>query len=100
MPSASTVGDAVLPHGCWSGGNISEGSTNVLINGRAASSVGDSGTPHSWICGSPSQPPHPVIVSEGSRSVLINGKAAAYIGSATQCGSTVSSGSMDVIVGI
>lgn len=95
MPSASTLGDAFLPHDGWSGGVVTSGSSDVLINGKPASRVGDSGTPHT----KPKNPPHSVIISSGSNSVLINGKPAAHIGSAASCGSTVSSGSADVIVG-
>lgn len=98
MPSASTVGDAIAPHGCWSGGTISAGSGDVLINGKPAARVADPGTPHSWICPKP-PPPHGVAISGGSGTVLINGKPAARIGDPTDCGSTVSSGSGNVIIG-
>jgi uncharacterized Zn-binding protein involved in type VI secretion len=84
-----------MPHDGWSGGVITSGSNDVLINGKPASTVGDSGTPHT----KPDNAPHGVIISSGSSSVLINGKPAAFIGSAASCGSTVSSGSPDVIIG-
>ena len=98
MASASTIGDAILPHGCWSGGVISSGSPDVLINSKPAATIGDSGTPHTWICANP-PPPHSVTISSGSGSVLINGKPVARIGDATDCGSTISSGSGDVLIG-
>ena len=97
MPSASTVGDSILPHDCWSGGTISSGSGDVLLNGKLAATVGDSGTPHSWVCPG-SAPPHPVTIISGSSSVLVNGKPMAFIGSETDCGTFVGSGSPDVII--
>ena len=98
MSGISTVGDPIAPHGCWSGGVISSGSPDVLINGKPAARVGDSGTPHSWICPK-SKPPHEVILSSGSSTILINGKPAARIGDSTSCGSVIIAGSANVIAG-
>lgn len=95
MPSAARLGDSTIPHSGWSGGTITSGSSNVFINGIPASTIGDSGTPHT----KPKNPPHGVVVSSGSKSVLINGKAAARIGDACSCGSAVGSGSRDVMIG-
>lgn len=98
MPSAARIGDAILPHGCWSGGTILAGSPNVLMGGKPASKVGDAGTPHSWICPNGGGP-HGVVISAGSGTVLVNGSPAARVGDATACGSTISSGTAKVIVG-
>lgn len=98
MPSASTIGDAILPHGCWSGGTITGGSGDVLVNGKPVARVGDPGSPHSWICPKP-PPPHPVSISGGSGSVLVNGMPVARVGDPTSCGTTISSGSGDVLIG-
>jgi uncharacterized Zn-binding protein involved in type VI secretion len=98
MPSVARVGDAIAPHGCWSGGVITSGSPDVIIEGSPAARVGDSGTPHSWICPNPPGP-HGVVISAGSGTVLINGQPAARVGDATACGSVVSAGAGTVIAG-
>lgn len=98
MASSSRVGDSIAPHGCWSGGAVSSGSSNVLVNGKPAARISDSGTPHGWICPE-SNPPHGVVISGGSGSVFINGMSAARIGDATGCGSMISSGSSNVLMG-
>lgn len=98
MASAARIGDSILPHDCWSGGVISSGSGDVLINGKPAARIGDSGTPHTWTCPD-SKPPHGVVISSGSGSVLINGKPAARIGDGTACGSSISAGSGNVLIG-
>lgn len=72
MPAASRIGDAIAPHGCWSGGTISGGAGTVIINGIPAARVGDPGTPHSWICPNPPGP-HGVTISGGSGTVVIEG---------------------------
>jgi len=62
-------------------GPIHSGSSLVLIDGRPAARVGDSGI-HAACCG-----PNQFTIIEGDREVLIEGKPAAMIGSATQhCG--------------
>lgn len=98
MSSASTIGDSIAPHGCWSGGVITGGSSNVLFNGKPAASISSPGTPHDWTCSDP-PPPHNVFISEGSGTVLINGKPAARIGDSTNCGSVISSGSANILIG-
>ena len=97
MPAASRVGDQVSPHGEWSGGQISSGSEDVVIEGVAAATVSSKGTPHIHIPGK--KPPHPVDVTSGSSTVVINGKAAAIVGSACGCGGTVVSGAGTVVIG-
>ena len=98
MPSASVLGDPILPHACWSDGVISAGSPDVLIGGKPASFEGCAGTPHSWTCPDGGGP-HPVKISAGSGTVMINGKPATRIGDPTDCGSAVSAGSADVVIG-
>ena len=98
MPSAATIGSSVLPHDCWSGGTLTSGSATVLIGGKPASTVGDSGTPHSWICPGGS-PPHGNVVTAGSATVLIGGKPAARIGDAMSCGTKIGSGEATVLLG-
>ena len=62
-------------------GPILTGSPEVLIDGRPAARVGDTGT-HATCCG-----PNRFEIAEGDASVLINGKPAARIGDKTKhCG--------------
>ncbi|MDP2728859.1 MAG: PAAR domain-containing protein [Dehalococcoidales bacterium] len=62
-------------------GPVITGSPNVLINGKPAARVGDTGV-HAACCG-----PNTFKVTSGDSSVLINGRPAAKIGSTTQhCG--------------
>jgi uncharacterized Zn-binding protein involved in type VI secretion len=62
-------------------GPVIVGSPNVLINGRPAARMGDTGT-HAACCG-----PNTFTIAEGDPHVLINGKPAAKSGSKTiHCG--------------
>jgi uncharacterized Zn-binding protein involved in type VI secretion len=97
MPVAARLNDPTAPHDCWSGGNLSSGSGNVLINGIPAARVSDSGTTHIWIC--PGSGSHANVVSAGSGSVVINGLAAARMGDPMDCGSVITAGSSNVIIG-
>jgi uncharacterized Zn-binding protein involved in type VI secretion len=97
MPAASRVGDPVAPHGPWGGGSLTSGSADVVIEGAAASSVGDAGTPHPHLPGQ--EPDHSTAVSGGSGTVVINGKAAARVGDPMACGGTISGGAGTVTIG-
>lgn len=92
---AARVGDSVLPHDGWSGGVLTAGSGDVLINGIPVCRVGDPGTPHFM----PPAPPHDVVVSGGSGTVLVNGIPMSRVGDPTSCGSSIGSGSGNVLVG-
>jgi uncharacterized Zn-binding protein involved in type VI secretion len=62
-------------------GPVIQGSPHVLINGRPAARMGDTGT-HAACCG-----PNIFTIAEGDPQVLINGKPAAKSGSKTiHCG--------------
>ncbi len=62
-------------------GPITSGSTNVLIDGRPAARVGDTGQ-HAACCG-----PNTYVIKTGDVNVLIDGKPAARLGDHTQhCG--------------
>ena len=74
---------------------INSGSGNVIINGRGAARLGDTCAPHAR----PNQPAHTPSVSVASATVLINGRGAARLGDAVGCGSTISTGSGNVIIG-
>lgn len=105
-PPAARVGDLVHgtahQHGpLWAPrpvqGPIVTGSQNVLVNGKPAARVDDSGT-HAVCDG-----PNTFRIVAGSKSVLINGKPAARVGDATlHCGiapGAIVHGSPDVLIG-
>jgi uncharacterized Zn-binding protein involved in type VI secretion len=75
---------------------VSAVSTNVLINGRPAATVGSVVAPHF-----PYKKIHkmPTYIVTGSPSVLVNGKPLAHMGSNTICGHTIATGAVDVLVG-
>ena len=87
MPAIAKVGDM---HACPQRGHgvnsIVSGSSDVLINGMPAATVG-SGTG----CGA--------SIAVGSSTVTINGKPAAVLGSATTHGGVIVSGSGNVLIG-
>ncbi len=73
-------------------GKIENGSPDVFINGRPAAHVENS-------IASCDKHPGPVKVAEGSSNIFINGKAAARKGDKLTCGSTIASGSGNVLLG-
>ncbi len=105
MPNAGRLGDrAHAPadaHGCPAcahpvTGPAVTGSSDVVINFKAALRVGDSGI-HAACCG-----PNTWIATEGASAVLINGMPAHRLGDATaHCGGSghLIDGSMDVFIG-
>lgn len=105
MPPQARIGDASLvpvdAHGCpgcphSAVGPAISGSPDVLINGRPALRVGDTGI-HAACCGGNNW-----TAKTGSRSVFINGRAAHRLGDmVTHCGGIgrTIEGSSNVIVG-
>ena len=79
--------EAKKPHG---GGPITEGSTDVLIEGKPAARVGDQA-----LC----EAGGPDTIIEGASMVLINGRPAAILGSKTAHGGVVVTGACDVLIG-
>ena len=91
---ADAHGCPACPHPCQ--GPITSGSPNVLVNGRPASRVGDTGI-HAACCG-----PNNWTAKAGSGTVKINGKKAHRKNDAqTHCGGNgqMSTGSSDVFTG-
>lgn len=92
--SADAHGGSCCPHAVM--GPATEGSGDVLVNGRGAIRVGDRGT-HSGCCG-----PNTWKAIQGAGTVLVNGKPLTRGGDGTEhCGGRGSliAGSGDVIVG-
>jgi uncharacterized Zn-binding protein involved in type VI secretion len=87
MPAIARVGDM---HACPQRGHsvtpIVSGSSDVLINGMPAATVGST-----TACGA--------SIAAGSSTVTINGKPAAIQGAATTHGGVVISGSGNVLIG-
>lgn len=96
MPSVVRLGDALMPHGCWTPHIMASGSGNVLTNGIPTSKVGDSVTVHCHPC-VPGVPCHTSVQSSGSPTVLVNGMPVARIGDNIACGSINRVGSGNVI---
>lgn len=83
---------------CFHGaiGPAKQGSPNVVVNGRAAVRVGDSGV-HSKCCG-----PNTWVATQGSSTVIVNGKRIHRLDDEDQhCGGIgyMVDGSPDVIAG-
>lgn len=92
MPGASRIGDICSGHGPWPPRPIVSGSGDVLINGIGAARLSDALPSHCSPAGC-----HPGTVAVGSSTVFVNGLPLARIGDAVDCGSTIASGSGDVI---
>jgi uncharacterized Zn-binding protein involved in type VI secretion len=96
MPAQARVGDPGIPH--CSPYTIMTGSTDVIVNGKAAARMGDMSTPH-LRPGGKFCPPHVAPIMFGSMSVLINGKPAARVGDPLTDCTVIALGSFDVITG-
>jgi uncharacterized Zn-binding protein involved in type VI secretion len=87
MFSMSRVGDLICH-----GGMIVTGSPDVLIDGVPVALVGLSAA----VC---SKHPSAQAVISGSAGVFVNGVPAAMVAAATSCGSVITSGVSDVLIG-
>lgn len=74
---------------------ISNCSSNVIINKKAAATIGSGLPEHS--SGNITHTNR--IITSGSSKVIINGKSAAFIGSSISCGDIMTNGSENVLVG-
>ena len=95
MPAAARVGDADIAH--CSTPYRAQGSSNVRVNGKAWSRVGDNNTTH-LLPGAPC-PSHAAPIASGSGSVRVNGKAAGRIGDPIAGCTSVAEGSSNVFCG-
>lgn len=108
MPAIARIGDLSFGEqvGCFLPPTaIVNGSPNVLIEGRAAATVGSTLFPHFCFRGNQLVSHTNRTISTGSPTVFINGKAAATIGSTiiataspgdTPCTDTVAAGAATV----
>lgn len=96
MPAA-----AILTSNDTSDGSISSGvSSDVIINGQGAATVGSIDSSHAPYTPSAKHMPHEAAtITTGSSSVIVNGQPLAFVGSDLSCGHAVASGSPDVETG-
>jgi uncharacterized Zn-binding protein involved in type VI secretion len=92
MSVAATIGSMSAGH-CFFPRPTTQGSSNVLIGGLPAHTIGMGWTVH--ICGKKF---HPSFTSRGSPNVLVNGKPLARVGDKLSCGDMIASGSPNVLV--
>jgi uncharacterized Zn-binding protein involved in type VI secretion len=80
MPGVARIGDAVATnHGCAPTTTIASGSSDVLIDGIGAATVGDKTASHA-VSGRYCEVLHTYTLSSGSSSVFVNGKALLRVG--------------------
>lgn len=99
MPGAARLNDTGSGHDCFPETPITEGSSDVIINGQPAARQGDTVLLHGCPCPNAPHGVHSRKIAEGSSTVIINGKPAARIGDGINCGGVIISGSGNVIIG-
>lgn len=93
MPGVVRFGDICSGHGCWVPRPNIMASTNVLVNGLGVHRATDKWAIHACA------PPHDgFAVPIGPMNVLVNGLPVAKIGDPVSCGSTMVTGSPNVMV--
>ena len=95
-PGAVRLNDVCSGHSCWPSRPNVSASPNVFTNGRASHRVGDAWATH--CCVDPPHPCHASVAASGSPNVFVNGIPKCRIGDAVACGSSMATGSSDVIV--
>lgn len=93
MPGAHRLGDICTGHGCFPPRPNVSASPNVFVNGIASHRLGDGWAAH--CCGPVC---HGASAAGGSPNVFVNGLPKCRIGDPVSCGSSMSTGSSDVIV--
>lgn len=94
MPGAHRLTDQCSGHGCFPSRPNASASPDVFVNGLASHRLGDSWQPHGCaVC-----PPHGGSAAGGSPNVFVNGLPKCRIGDPVSCGSSMATGSGDVIV--
>ncbi|KGA42816.1 S-type Pyocin domain-containing protein [Pectobacterium odoriferum] len=99
MPGAARLNDIGSGHDCFPETPITEGSSDVIVNGQPAARQGDAVLLHGCPCPNAPHGVHSRKIAEGSSTVIINGKNAARIGDGIHCGGVITSGSGNVIIG-
>ena len=96
MPGAHRLGDGCSGHGCWPPRANVAASPDVIVNGVGSHRVGDGWATH--CCTDKPFPCHASIAASGSPNVIVNGRPKCRIGDAVACGSSMATGSSNVIV--
>jgi hypothetical protein len=97
MAAVARIGDSVKTnHGCAAATTIATGSSDVLIDGIGAATVGSNSVSHA-VSGRYCEVFHVYTFSSGSNSVFVNGKALLRVGDGGT--ETVSAGSGTVSAG-
>lgn len=92
MTGAVRLGDLCSGHGCFPSRPNVEASPDVFVNGIPSHRLGDAWGSHCClVC-------HSSVAAQGSPNVFVNGKPKCRIGDAVACGSSMATGSSDVIV--
>lgn len=99
MPAVVRKGDTGGAHECFPSHTCTEGSGNVIVNGKETHRQGDAWDVHT--CTHPKTPhgSHSGNMSGGSSSVNVNGKPIARVGDGISCGGSAGSGSPNVFAG-
>lgn len=92
--NSARLGDICTGHGCFPSRNCITASTDVIINRRGAHRVGDQWSVHRC-----SDDSHGGTTITGSNKVLVNGMPLARVGDVVSCGSSVMTGSDNVVAG-
>lgn len=95
MQKAARRGDLCSGHDDCGARPAQRGSADVTINDKAALRRDDPFVPH----GGAQSAPHPGKVKGGSATVTINDLPAARAGDSIDCGSSIHTGSGDVLIG-
>lgn len=96
MPGVARLGDMSTGDPCGAPPRPNAAaSPNVFVNNIPAHRLGDAWSPHAC----PGSPPHGATTVSGSSTVFVNNIPVARIGDAISCGSTIATGSADVIAG-
>lgn len=93
MPAAHRLGDLCTGHGCWPPRPNISASSDVLVNNLGSHRLGDG-----WAVHCCDDDCHGAVAAQGSPNVFVNGLPKCRIGDAVSCGSSMATGSPDVIV--
>lgn len=90
------LSDVCTGHGCWPSRSNVSASGNVFVNARGAHRQGDAWAAHTC----PSIPnTHSSSLAGGSSTVFVNGRRLGRIADSVACGSSVATGSGNVLAG-
>lgn len=95
MAECAYITSSSTGHGSWPSRVTDDGSPNVLVNGNGVHRLGDLWPVH---CNSIGEC-HAGATNLASATVLANGKGIARVGDSIDCGDSIATGSVNVLVG-